>query len=70
MYKKHTIAFIMNYGKTDLDVFNDGQVFQDILSGYAFVYGYESIIGPVKIVRDWTPDVNQNHWYLSVGFWF
>ena len=70
MYKKHTIAFITNYGKTDLDVFNDGQVFQDILSGYAFVYGYESIIGPVKLVRDWTPDVNQDHWYLSVGFWF
>lgn len=70
VFKKHTLAAIANYGKTDLDIFNEGKVFQDILSGYALVYGYESVLGPVKIVRDWTPDLSLSHWYLSIGFWF
>ena len=70
LYKKHNLAVIANYGKTDLDIFNGGQVFQNVLSGYAVVYGYESILGPIKVVRDWTPDVSMSHWYLSVGFWF
>jgi NTE family protein len=70
VYKKHTVALITNYGKTDLDIFNGGQVFQDVLSGYALIYGYESVLGPLKIVRDWTPDINKSNWYLSIGFWF
>ncbi|WP_152287045.1 patatin-like phospholipase family protein [Flavicella marina] len=70
IHKKHNIAFISNYGKTDLDIFNGGQVFQDVLSGYAFVYGYDSFLGPVKLVRDWSPDVSVSNWYLSVGLWF
>ncbi len=68
--EKHSLAIITNYGKTDLDVFNDGQVFKDVLSGYAIAYGYKSIFGPVRFVRDWTPDRRLSHWYLSVGFWF
>jgi len=70
MFEKHIIGVIANYARTDIDVFNDGAVFQEILSGYAIEYGYSSILGPVKIVRDWTPDVKNGNWYLSVGFWF
>lgn len=70
VFKKHSLAFILNYGKTDLDVINGGKVFEDVLSGYAVVYGYESFLGPVKLVKDWSPDTGVSNWYLSVGFWF
>lgn len=70
MFKKHTLGFIANYARTDIDVFNDGAVFQDILSGYAIEYGYLSVLGPVRVVRDWTPDINKGNWYLSIGLWF
>lgn len=68
--KDHSIGLIANYARTDLDVFNDGAVFQDIFSGYAIQYGYNSILGPIRLIRDWSPDINNQNWYLSVGFWF
>lgn len=70
LFPKHTLGLISNYARTDIDVLNDGAVFQDILSGYAIEYGYSSVLGPVRIVRDWTPDISDGNWYLSVGFWF
>ena len=70
VFKNHSLGLIANYARTDVDVFNDGQVFQDILSGYAIEYGYLSVLGPIKLVRDWTPDISQGFWYISVGFWF
>lgn len=70
IYPKHNLSFIANYGKTDLNVFKGNNLFQNTLSGYAVAYGYASILGPVKIIRDWTPDLKQQHWYLNVGFWF
>ena len=71
LFKSHTVGLVGNYAKTGLDILNDGAVFEDIFSGYAIEYGYSSVIGPVKLVRDWTPDNNSSgNWYLSVGFWF
>ncbi len=68
--KNHSIGAIANYARTDLDVFNDGAVFQDIFSGYAVEYGYNSVLGPIRLVRDWSPDISSQNWYLSVDFWF
>ncbi|WP_139958966.1 patatin-like phospholipase family protein [Flavicella sediminum] len=68
--KDHTIALAGNYARTDLDIYNGGKVFQDIKSGYALMYGYNSILGPIKIINAWTPDVNRNIWYFCVGMSF
>ncbi|MFC2110782.1 patatin, partial [Bacteroidota bacterium] len=68
--KDHSLALAGSFARTDLDIYNGGQVFQDIKSGYALTYGYNSIIGPVKLVSSWTPDVNKHIWYFCVGLSF
>lgn len=68
--KNNAISFIGNYARTDLDIYNGGQVFQDIKSGYAIKYSYNSILGPISLVNSWSPDVNNKMWYFSLGLWF
>ncbi len=68
--KKHSIGFISNYGRTDLDIYNEGAVFKDIKSGYAIAYEYDTLLGPVKLLRAWSPDTNKQNWYFSLGLWF
>lgn len=68
--KKHSLGLIGNFARTDLDIYNGGQIFQDIKSGYAVKYVYNSILGPVSVVNSWSPDSNTNIWYFSLGFWF
>lgn len=70
VFKNHNIGFIGNVGRTDLDVFNDGAVFKDLITGYAIVYGYKSVIGPISVVRCWSPEIKSGNWYLSLGLWF
>jgi NTE family protein len=68
--KKNSIGFIGNFARTDLDIYNGGQVFQDVKSGYAIKYVYNSVLGPVSVVNSWSPDRNSKNWYFSLGFWF
>jgi len=68
--KRHTLAFTGNYARTDLNLFNGEAIFKDIKSGYAFTYGYNSVLGPVKVVHSWSPDENNRNWYFSLGLWF
>ncbi|MGB2128446.1 MAG: patatin-like phospholipase family protein [Flavicella sp.] len=66
----HNIGVIGNVGRTDLDVFNGGAVFKDLITGYAVAYGYKSVVGPISLVRCWSPEIKSGNWYLSVGLWF
>lgn len=68
--KNHFLSFAGNFARTDLDIYNGGKIFQDIKSGYALGYGYNSIIGPIKIVNTWSPEGNAHQWFFSVGFAF
>jgi NTE family protein len=68
--KDNSISLIGNYARTDLDIYNGGQVFKDIKSGYAVKYSYDSFLGPVSLVNAWSPDNNNKMWYFSLGLWF
>ncbi len=68
--KNHFLSFAGNFARTDLDIYNGGKIFQDIKSGYALGYGYNSIIGPIKIVNTWSPEGNAHQWFFSVGWAF
>ena len=68
--EKHYASFIANYARLEGNVFRDIDIFQDIKSGYAFGYSYNSILGPIEIKYSWSPDNNQNYWLFNLGFWF
>ncbi len=67
---KHYAMFIANYARLDDNVFKDIDLFKDILSGYAFGYSYNSIVGPIEIKYSWSPGSNQNYLLFNLGFWF
>ena len=68
--EKHYASFIANYARLENNVFEDIDIFQDIKSGYAFGYSYNSIVGPIEIKYSWSPDNNQNYLLFNLGFWF
>jgi len=68
--KKHSIAFISNYANTAEDLFRKGALFKDAQSGYALAYGYDTEIGPIRLIRSWSPDTGNQRLYFSLGLWF
>jgi NTE family protein len=67
---KHYASFIANYGRLDVNVFEDLGAFKEIKSGYAIGYSYDTLIGPVEVKYTWSPDNKQSYWLFNLGFWF
>ena len=70
LFKKNFVSFTGNFGRLNDDIWNDGNIFEDTRTGYAAGYGINTIIGPIELLYSWTPDNNQDYWYINVGFWF
>ena len=70
IFKKNFLSFTGNFARINDDIWNDGKIFEDTRSGYAFGYGLNTVIGPIELVYSWNPDNNNNFWYVNVGFWF
>ncbi|MDN3643130.1 patatin-like phospholipase family protein [Lutimonas halocynthiae] len=70
LFKKNFLSFTGNFGRLNDDIWNDGRIFEDTRTGYAAGYGINTIIGPIELLYSWTPDTNQDYWYINVGFWF
>ena len=70
IFKKNFLSFTGNFARVNDDIWNDGDIFEDTKSGYAFGYGLNTVIGPIELVYSWNPDNNNNFWYINVGFWF
>jgi NTE family protein len=68
--KNHSLSFAGNFAKVDMNIFDSGKVFQGVKSGYALGYGYDSIVGPLKVVNTWSPVGKVHRWFLSLGFVF
>lgn len=68
--ENHYASFIANYARADSDLFNNGQLFANTKSGYAFGYSINTLIGPIEFKYSWTPDLNRNYWLFNLGFWF
>jgi len=68
--KKNYFSLTANYARVGDDLFNEGNIFENTLSGYMAGYGLETFLGPVEIHYSWSPDHNEDYWYFNVGYWF
>ena len=68
--QKHAFACISNFAMVGSDLSGASIPFESIKSGYALAYRYRSLVGPLALVRSWSPDTGNQQWYFSLGFWF
>ncbi|MDX6745724.1 patatin-like phospholipase family protein [Polaribacter sp. PL03] len=66
----HYFSFIANYARLEDNVFKDLELFDNIKSGYALGYSYDSFIGPIELKYSWTPENKDGFWLFNLGFWF
>lgn len=71
-YKKHHVNLNGNYANIGYGIFEslEGWLSKPNYSGYAFGYGYDSLIGPLEIKHSWSPETGDHHTWFTVGFWF
>jgi len=70
IFRKNFLSFTGNFARVNDDIWNDGDIFEDTRSGYAFGYGLNTVVGPIELVYSWNPDNSNYFWYINVGFWF
>jgi NTE family protein len=66
----HYLSLFANYARLEDNVFKDLQLFENIKSGYAVGYSYDSFVGPIELKYSWTPDQKEGFWLFNLGFWF
>ncbi|AUC85950.1 patatin [Polaribacter sp. ALD11] len=66
----HYFSLIANYARLEDNVFRDINLFDNIKSGYAVGYSYDSFLGPIELKYSWTPDHTEGYWLFNLGFWF
>ena len=69
-YNRHYASFIANYARLEDNVFKDLELFDNVKSGYAVGYSYDSFLGPLEIKYTWSPDTKDGFWLFNLGFWF
>lgn len=70
-YKKTHLIFTANYANVEDDLLSTGNWFSlPDFSGYAVGLGFETILGPVDIKYSYSPETNDNVWFIGLGYWF
>ena len=70
-YKKNHFNVSANFANLDNDLFQTlDWISLPSYNGYAIGYGLETLIGPVEAKYSWSPEIRQNYFWVSVGFWF
>ena len=70
IYDKQYLNFIANYARIEEDIFKNGKLFDNTISGYALGYGLETILGPIELKYSWSPNNRESFWLFNLGFWF
>ena len=65
----HYFSLIANYARLEDNVLKNLQLFDNIKSGYAVGYSYNSLIGPIELKYSWSPDNKEQFWLFNLGFW-
>ncbi len=68
--KNNYASFIANYARVNDNVFKDGDLFKNTLSGYAIGYSLKTFVGPIEFKYSWSPDTKKHYWLFNLGFWF
>ncbi len=68
---KNHFMFSANFANVDDDIFRTGEWFTlPNYSGYGISYGFESFIGPLQIMYSWSPEIEKESFFFSIGYWF
>jgi NTE family protein len=71
LFKKNHITLSANFANVENELYSSGNWFSTPdYTGYALGYGLETFMGPVEVKYSYSPEINQNEWFISVGFWF
>ncbi|MCF6297529.1 MAG: patatin-like phospholipase family protein [Flavobacteriaceae bacterium] len=70
IFKNNYISFTGNFAEVEDNLWDNLDFFQNIKSGYAIGYGLKTIIGPVELKYTWSPDNNEEIWFVNIGYWF
>jgi len=68
--EKHYLMSTLNVARTDSDLFNKGNIFENTKTGYGIGYGYDSFLGPIELNYTHSPDTKESYWYFNLGYWF
>ena len=68
---KNHILLAANVANVGDDLFRTADWFKaPEFSGYALGYGFESFIGPIQVIYSYSPEIKDNHFFFSIGYWF
>jgi len=68
---KNHLLFSANFANLEDDMFRTGEWFTaPNFSGYGIGYGWESFLGPVQVIYSWSPEIESNNLFFSIGYWF
>ncbi|MCK0132438.1 patatin-like phospholipase family protein [Flavobacteriaceae bacterium F08102] len=70
LFNKNYLSFTANAARAASNLINEGAIFDNTRTGYAVGYSLDSFLGPIELRYTWSPDTNQNYWFLNAGFWF
>jgi len=68
---KNHMLLAANFANVGDDLFRTADWFvAPEFSGYALGYGFESFIGPIQVIYSYSPEIKENHFFFSIGYWF
>jgi NTE family protein len=68
---KNHMLLAANFANVGDDLFRTADWFEAPgFSGYALGYGFESFIGPIQVIYSYSPEIKENHFFFSIGYWF
>ena len=71
IFKKNHITLSANFANVENDLYSSGNWFSSPdYTGYALGYGLETFMGPLEVKYSYSPEIKQNEWFISLGFWF
>ncbi|MCH4822607.1 patatin-like phospholipase family protein [Gramella lutea] len=71
LFKKHHLIASANIANVEDRLFSTGNwLTLPDYTGYAMGYGIETFMGPLEVKYTYSPEVQESHWFFSLGFWF
>lgn len=69
--KKNHVNISANFANVGDKLFSTGNWLQvPEYTGYAIGYGLETFAGPAQVKYSYSPELKQDQWFFSLGFWF
>ena len=71
LFKNHHLIASANIANVEDRLFSSGNWFTlPDYTGYAMGYGIETFMGPLEVKYTYSPEIDESHWFFSLGFWF